>query len=149
MPFFLPFYILLRPRTAFSYCPGCGTRNAISAERCRHCDLEIKQRDDISIRGEWKLSDSIAIYALAAFTLPMSLMGLLVALRLMEWDGAKANWSALFSSSLAGSSLLIVLSLWFIIKVCRRPLSDVGLTAKHLYKNMILGVVLYEEDWGF
>ncbi len=140
MPFFLPFYILLRPRRGVFRCPNCGVRNPFPVEKCRNCELEIKQVSDLIVQGEWSLSDAISIFALSIFTIPMSLMGLFVALELMERD--TPGWIYLFFSSLVGTAVLVGLPLWFIIKVCHRRLDDIGLIRGHLFRDVMLAVVL-------
>ena len=140
MPLFLPFYILRRPRPAFFRCPDCNWRNRLPTEECRNCGLETSDLSEVSVRGEWSLSDAIAIYTLAVFTLPMSVMGLFAALGLVKWKST--GWSSLFILSLMGSTLLVGLPLWFIIRVCRRPLSDLGLPGKNLPANILLGFAL-------
>jgi membrane protease YdiL (CAAX protease family) len=140
MPFFLPFYILLRPRRGIFLCPNCGTRNPFPVEKCRNCELEIKQDAGVIIQGEWSLSDAISIFALSVFTLPMSLMGLFVALELMERD--TPSWIYLFFASLVGTAVLVGLPLWLIIRVCRRPLDDIGLIRGHLFRDIMMAVVL-------
>ena len=140
MPLFLPFYVLLRPRETYFYCPNCKMRNFFPAESCRHCDLEISRMDNVSVRGEWKLSDAIAIFALSVFTFPISLTGLSVVLGLMERDSK--SWGSMFFLSFIGAALIVGLPLWFILKVCGRPLSDAGLARDRLYKNIALGAAM-------
>ncbi len=140
MPFFLPFYILLRPRRGVFRCPNCGARNPFPVGKCRNCELEIEQLSDLIVHGEWSLADAISIFALSVFTLPMSLMGLFVALDLMERD--TPGWIYLFLSTLVGTAMLVGLPLWFIIKVCHRRLDDIGLIRGHLFRDVMLAVVL-------
>jgi membrane protease YdiL (CAAX protease family) len=140
MPFFLPFYILLRPRRGIFLCPNCEARNPFPIEKCRNCEFEIKQASDVIIQGEWSLSDAISIFALSVFTLPMSLMGLFVALGLMERD--TPGWVYLFLASLVGTAVLVGLPLWLIIKVCHRPLDGIGLVRGHLFRDIMMAVVL-------
>lgn len=137
MPFFLPFYILLRPREAFFYCPSCESKNSFPAEKCKNCGVMIEQGSIIPKYGEWKLSDAISIFVLAVFTLPISLMGISVSLE--KWD--TTSWISIFTFSFIGSVLILGLPLWFILKVCRRPLRDAGLTRAHLYRNIALGII--------
>jgi len=131
--FVLPFYILRRPREEFFYCPDCGIRNLFPVDRCQNCSLEIDSEGISPVRREWRLSDAIAIFAISSFVLPMLLMFLLT--RLL------GQWVLLVVLSAMGITL-VGLSLWFILKMCRRPLSDIGITRQHLCKNIILGIVL-------
>lgn len=140
MPFFLPFYILLRPRRGVFRCPNCGARNPFPAAKCRNCELEIEQLSGLIVQGEWSLSDAISIFVLSVFTIPMSLMGLFVALELMERD--TPGWVYLFFSSFVGTAVLVGLPLWLIIKVCHRPLDHIGLIRGHLFRDIMLAVVL-------
>ena len=70
----------------------------------------------------------------------MSLMGLFVALGIMERD--TPGWIYLFFGSLVGTAVLVGLPLWLIIKVCRRPLDHIGLVRGHLFRDIMLAVVL-------
>jgi membrane protease YdiL (CAAX protease family) len=140
MPFFLPFYILLRPRERFIYCPNCNVKNSLPVEKCRNCEFEIQQENQDPVRGNWTFSDALAIYVLSVFTIPMSIMGLGVALGLI--DQTSKSWFSLFFFSLAGSIVLLGLPIWFVLKVCKRPLADIGLKRENLYRNIIIGVVM-------
>ena len=140
MPFFLPFYILLRPRRALFACPSCGADNEHSATKCRVCSHEFEASEKTPLKREWNLSDVIAIFALSVFTLPLSLMGFGVVLHLTSRD--VTSWVSSFAFNLIGSSLIAGLSVWFIRKVCKRPFSDIGLVRSGLYRNILLGVIL-------
>lgn len=141
MPFFLPFYVLLRPRGALLYCPKCKSRNLLSDDKCRRCGFEFPIDDpDPDIRSDWSIGDVIAILALSMFTLPISFAGLSVVLGLAERD--TKSWISIFSISFVGASLLLILPLWFITKVCTRPLRDMGWKGDKLYRNVGLGLLL-------
>lgn len=140
MPFFLPFYILFRPRPTFLYCRRCKSHNLLSAEKCRRCGTEFAIDDpDPDIRGEWLMSDVIAILALSLFTLPISFAGITVVLGIAEQYSK--SWISTFSISFIGTSLLLILPLWFILKVCTRPLRDAGWKDNKFYRYVGLGLL--------
>ena len=141
MPFFLPFYVLLRPRATFIYCRKCKSHNILSSEKCRRCGAEFAIDDpDPDIRGEWDIADVIAIFTLSMFTLPISFAGISVVLGIAERDSK--SWIGTFSISFVGTVLLLALPIWFILKVCTRPLKDLGWKGDKLYRNIGLGLLL-------
>jgi membrane protease YdiL (CAAX protease family) len=139
MPFFLPFYILLRPRLGAFFCSNCGFRNVFPTSKCRNCNIEVNQESNLTIHGEWNMADVIALFVLSVFTLPISLAGLSVVLGISERDST--SWMTNFSFSFVGTSLLLILPFWFITIVCRRSLKDVGLSRKRLYRNIGFGIL--------
>jgi len=140
MPFFLPFYILLRPRLGTYYCPVCRYRNTFPIMKCKNCGLEIGQEINIKIRGEWNMADVIAIFALSIFTLPISLAGLSTILGFSQRDSA--SWLNIFYLNFISASLLFIMPLWFITKVCKRSLRDAGFKSNKIYRNIAIGVLV-------
>jgi len=140
LPFFLPFYLLLRPRKTFFYCPVCEAKNMFPSHSCPSCGMEIKSQELIHAQGEWKFIDVLTIIFLSLFIIPMSLGGLANLLGILTNDWTE--WSNMFYFGIAGSASLILLSIWFVVKVCKRPLSDVGLTSNKLYRNILLGIIV-------
>ena len=139
MPLFLPFYILLRPRTAYLYCPNCNAKNPFPISNCESCGLQIQSQEKLR-QAEWGLLDSITILILSLFIIPVSLAGLSSLLGILEGDWSE--WNNIYYFSLIGSASLIILSLWFIKKVCGRPLKDIGLTKENILRNILIGIIL-------
>ncbi len=139
MPLFLPFYILLRPREAYLFCPNCNAKNTFPITNCSACGLQIQSQEELR-QAEWGLLDSITILILSLFIIPISLAGLSSLLGLLEEDWYE--WKNIYYFSLIGSASLIILSLWFIKKVCGRPLEDIGLTKKNVFRNILIGIIL-------
>ncbi len=139
MPFFLPFYILLRPRTAYLYCPNCNTKNPFPISNCESCGIQIQSQEKLR-QAEWGLIDSITILILSLFVIPVSLAGLSNLLGIL--DGDWSEWKNIYYFSLVGSASLLILSLWFIKKVCGRSLKDIGLTKENIFRNILIGIIL-------
>lgn len=138
MPLFLPFYILLRPREAYLFCPNCNAKNPFPISNCSDCGMQIQSQEKLR-QAEWGLLDSIIILILSLFIIPVSLAGLSNLLGILEEDWYE--WKNIYYFSLIGSASLIILSLWFIKKVCGRPLKDIGLTKENLFRNILIGVI--------
>lgn len=139
MPFFLPFYILLRPRKGLFYCPNCLIENTFPIDHCQNCGVEITSDRIKLTQMEWGLLDAITILILSFFVLPFSLAGIGDLLGIV--DKSFQSWESIFVINLIGSTSLLILSLWFILKVCKRSLKDVGLTKENLYRNILIGVL--------
>jgi membrane protease YdiL (CAAX protease family) len=137
MPFFLPFYMLLRPKRMIFLCPNCSVENSYPTKHCRNCDVEIAPNQIVPIRTEWGLMDAFMIIILS---LLMGLAGIGNSLGFV--DKNLVGWGSLFTFNLVGSLSLLILSLWFIIKVCKRSLLDIGLSKEHLYRNILIGVIM-------
>lgn len=138
MPLFLPFYILLRPRKAYLFCPNCNSKNPFPITNCSACGIQIQSQEKLR-QAEWGLLDSITILILSLFVIPVSLAGLSSLLGILEGDWSE--WNNIYYFSLIGSASLIILSLWFIKKVCGRPLKDIGLTKERLLRNILIGIM--------
>ncbi len=138
MPLFLPFYILLRPRTAYLFCPSCNSKNPFPISNCEACGIQIQSQEKLR-QAEWGLLDSITILILSLFVIPVSLAGLSSLLGILEEDWSE--WKNIYYFSLIGSASLIILSLWFIRKVCGRPLKDIGLTKENIFRNILIGII--------
>jgi len=139
MPFFLPFYILLRPRKGLFPCPNCLVENTFPIDHCKNCGVEITIERIKLTQMEWGLFDAITILVLSFFVLPFSLAGIGDLFGIL--DKSFKNWGSLFFINLIGSASLLFLSIWFILKVCKRPLKDIGLTKEHLYRNILIGAL--------
>jgi membrane protease YdiL (CAAX protease family) len=139
MPFSLPLYVLLRPRKGLFYCPNCLTENIFPIGHCKNCGVEITHERIKLEQMEWGVLDAIAILILSFFVLPLSLAGIGDIFGIV--DKSLKSWSSMFFLNFMGSASLLGLSLWFILKVCKRQLKDVGLTREHLYRNILIGVL--------
>lgn len=139
MPLFLPFYILLRPRTAYLFCPNCNAKNPFPISNCESCGIQIQSQEKLR-QAEWGLLDSITILILSLFVIPVSLAGLSNLLGILDEDWSE--WNNIYYFSLIGSVSLVVLSLWFIKKVCGRPLKDIGLVKKNIFRNILIGIII-------
>jgi membrane protease YdiL (CAAX protease family) len=139
MPFFLPLYILLRPRKGLFHCPNCLIENTFPIDHCKNCGVEITTDRIKLTQMEWGLFDAITILVLSFFILPFSLAGIGDLFGII--DKSFKSWGSVFFINFIGSASLLVLSLWFVLKVCKRHLEDIGLTKEHLYRNVLIGVL--------
>jgi hypothetical protein len=85
--------------------------------------------------------DAFMILILSFFLLPMGLAG--VANRLGIVDKELSSWGSIFAFNFIGTASLLIISLWFLIKICKRSLVDIGLSRDNkLYRNILVGIAL-------
>lgn len=137
LPFFLPFYVLLRPRKRFALCKSCWSKVYDKADSCSACGTEIPVGE--VTYGEWGIIDFFAILALSLFVIPISIGGLGNSIGMIGYDWTE--WKNMILLSFVSEVSLIGMSIWFIKKVCSRPLSHIGLTSKNLAGNILLGII--------
>ncbi|MGB9597818.1 MAG: lysostaphin resistance A-like protein [Candidatus Poribacteria bacterium] len=140
MPFFLPFYILLRPRKGIFHCPFCLAENQFPVDRCQNCGSDIELARVKFRQMEYGILDVITIIVLSFFVIPFSIAGLLNAFGII--DRNLSSWGDLVGFNFIGTTSLLILSIWFIFKVCKRPFEDIGLTKHRIYYNVIIGLVM-------
>lgn len=140
MPFFLPFYILLRPKRMIFLCQNCSAENLYPTEYCRKCNAEIISSQIVPIRTEFGLMDAFMIIILSLLLFPMSLAG--IANRFGFVNDDLSGWGSMFALNFIGSLSLLILSLWFIIKICKKSLIDIGITKDRLVRNILIGIVM-------
>lgn len=137
MPFFLPFYVLLRPRKRFALCKSCWSKVYDETKVCSACGVEIPANE--AMYGDWGAIDFFAILALSLFIIPMSIGGLGNSIGVIGHDWTE--WGNMLFLSFVSEVSLVAMSVWFIRKVCNRPLSHIGLTSRNLTGNILLGVI--------
>ena len=140
MPFFLPFYILIRPKRVIFACPNCRAENIYPTKRCRNCDIEFTADKIVPIRTQWGVADALMIIILSFMIIPIGLAGVAKSFGLVEDD--LSSWGSLFGISLVGSASLLILSVWFVIAICKRSLSDIGLVKEKLLRNILIGIAV-------
>ncbi len=140
MPFFLPFYILLRPRKGVFHCPFCLAENQFPIDRCQNCGSDVELGRVKFRQMEYGILDVITIIVLSFFVIPFSIAGLLNVFGIVDRD--LPSWGDLVGFNFIGTTSLLVLSLWFVFKVCKRPSDDIGLTKNRIYYNIIIGLAM-------
>jgi uncharacterized protein len=140
MPFFLPFYILLRPRKGLFHCPFCLAENEFPTDHCQSCGSAIELARIKFSEMEYGVLDVIIIIVLSFFIIPLSFAGIGNLFGIVNRD--LSGWGSMVGFNFIGTGSLLALSLWFIIRVCKRPIGDIGLTRNRVYHNILIGVVM-------
>jgi membrane protease YdiL (CAAX protease family) len=140
MPFFLPFYILLRPRRGLFHCPFCLAENQFPTDHCQSCGSSIELARIKFSEMEYGVFDVITIIILSFFVIPLSFAGIGNIFGIVNRD--LSGWGSMVGLNFVGTGSLLALSLWFIIRVCKRPIEDIGLTRNRLYHNILIGVAM-------